>query len=703
MVNVRGGECKRHFHLAPNLHIQGKILPSRALKPRAGEQYQGKNAGPPGINLLKFCTLSKHLARRQKAVAGYPGLLCLATLCLLASVMHFAAAAELPDVSKPGGAQAGSDFSAPVPPNMQRFLAKPPAATAEKPTTEQQRLAVKKIVLQGAQERPEHDVSLTELTALVEQLRRDKLATAQALPMDLQQRDKLLKQLEQKARDAKSDADLQQLEETIRQLRQPAAAADSLTLQQLQEIAASVAQYYREHGFFLVRAYIPPQTIKDGIVHIRILEGILGNVSVEKNRRYPREQLLRPFQALLNKPVQKESIEQAMLLLNDYPGLSTFAVFRPGLHPGETDLLISVLEEKPVQTQLHVDNYGSEYTGEYRTRADMQFNNPFNAIDNLKLSVSKTVSPSNGTYGSLYYERHAFGAKNTLGLGASKNDYSLGADLEPFGITGVTTLAQLYWRRAFQRSRLFNSYGLLQLSRKSAKLNVIEGEDRADELTVLSGEVGFDWSNPSRRHIASGRLAYSQGFAGLLGSMEATDNASQTTASRRGGSGMFAGSEFSKINVDYNHWYRLTHNHMMHFSWRSQVSDDLLTSLEQFPIGGPNSVRAYSTSEILRDKGFSTSIEWISKAPGFADWQGVGNKKWGEILDAVLFVDYGKGWLNDPLASDRESISLSGIGAGLRFHLQRFNAKFEFATPLGNEDPGNGRDPQYFFEMNFGF
>jgi hemolysin activation/secretion protein len=633
----------------------------------------------------------------------HPRFLCLAALCLLASGVRFAAATELPDVTKPGGAQAGSDFSAPVPPNMQRFLAKPPVPAAEKPATGQKRLEVKKIVLQGAQERPDYDLSLAELTALVEQLRRNKLATPQAMPMEPQQRDKLLKELEQKAKGAKSDADLQHLEDTIRQLRQPAAPKDSLTLQQLQEIAASVAQYYRERGFFLVRAYIPPQTIHDGIVHIRILEGILGNVSVEKNTRYPREQLLRPFQALLDKPVQKDSIEQAMLLLNDYPGLSTFAVFRPGLHPGETDLLISVLEEKPVQTQLHVDNYGSQYTGEYRSRVDIQFNNPFGAIDSLQLSLSKTIDPSNGTYGSLYYERHAFGAKNTLGLGASKNDYRLGDDLEPFGITGVTTLAQLYWRRAFQRSRLFNSYGLLQLSRKSAKLNVTEGEDRADELTVLSAEAGFDWSNPSRRHIASGRLAYSHGFDGLLGAMEATDDPTQTIASRRGGSLMFAGGEFSKLTADYNHWFRLTHNHMMHFSWRSQFSDDLLTSLEQFPIGGPNSVRAYSTSEILRDKGFSTSFEWITRAPGFADWQGFGNKKWGEILDAVLFIDYGKGWLNDPLASDREVISLSGIGAGLRFHLQGFNAKFEFASPLGDEKPGNGRDPQYFFEMNFGF
>ncbi len=625
-------------------------------------------------------------------------------------------AAALPDVSKPGGAQAGRQFEAPVPPNLRRFLAKPETqsdseqALQKKPDSDQ--LTVNSIHLEGVIERPDHDIYIDELTAFIEQRRQNlvetqntKLQSEKQGKLSPQERKKLSKQIESLVKDKDKDVKntLEELEQVIQEYRQKSGPDNVLTLRQLQEIAADVAQYYRVRGFILVRAVIPPQTIKDGRVHIQVLEGILGNVSIEKNQFYTREQMLRPFRDVLGQPVTKNSIEEAMLLLNDYPGLRTFGVFQPGLLPGETSLLISVLEESHINSNLHVDNYGSEFTGEYRTRLDVLWNNPFNAIDQLRISLSKTYDPNNGTYGSLFYERHAFGPKNTFGIGASKNDYSLGFFLEPLGISGTTILAQAYWRRAFHRSRLFNSYGLFQLSRKSTKLDITTGDDRADEITVFNIESGFDWSSPSRRHLARAKLQYSQGFEGLLGAMEATNDPAKTTASRRGGSGIYAGSDFSKTNIDYDHWYTIVPNHSLHISFRSQFSKDLLTSLEQMPIGGPNSVRAYSAAEFLRDKAFTTSVEWLIKAPGFSQWKAFGNKRWGEVLQVSLFIDYAKGWLNDPLASDREVVSLSGIGAGFYFNYEQFSARFEFASPLGDEPPGNDRNLQYFFELNVGF
>jgi len=617
-----------------------------------------------------------------------------------------------PDVAKPGGAQAGQPFNAPIPPNMRRFLVKPPAEPVEESVSgaitaaDNARISVSKIKLSGVVDRPEQDIFRDELAAFVEQKRlamlatNDSAATADITPAE---RAKILKEIENMAGDDNLGKSLAALEEKIQAMRKEAEATHSLSLHQLQEIAAQVAQYYRDRGFILVRVLIPPQTILKGVVSLRILEGVLGNVTIEKNRHYQREQMLRPFDGLLGQPVIKEEIEAAMLALNDYPGLTTFAVFRPGLHPGETDLLVSVIEEKAVSSQVHADNYGSEFTGEFRTRLDIHWNNPLNAIDKLSASLSKTIDPNNGAYVALNYERHAFGPNNIFGIGASKNNYSLGAALEPFGIKGATTLAQVYWRHTFQRSRSFNSYGLLQLSRKSARLGVTEGEDRADELTVASVETGFDWSSSTRRHLVSGRIQYSEGFDGLLGAMEPTRDPAETDSSRYGGSGVYAGGQFAKTNLGYDHWYQFMPNHTLHFSLRAQDSGDLLTSLEQMPIGGPNSVRAYSTSEFLRDTAVSGSVEWLLRAPGFSQWKGFGNKRWGELLQFVFFVDYAKGWLNDPLASDREVVSLSGIGAGVRFHYETFSARFEIAGALGDEPVGNERDPQYFFELNYLF
>jgi hemolysin activation/secretion protein len=666
------------------------------VRPRALPPHRYRRLGPfRAVMSTSFLTLHRAI-----------GAVCLCFLLASGTVL----AAAIPGV----GALPGDEFKAPIPPNMRRFLAKPePEAPAQK-GADDARIEVNAIVLDGVVDRPNYNILLDELNALVEQKRLALIAAqkmsqgaekeGQPSPQqDKQARDKLLNQIETLAKDKESESTLDELEQTIQRYRAKPEPGNMLTLQQLQEIAALVAQYYRDRGFILVRAVIPPQTIKDGRVHIRVLEGILGNVTIEKNRNYDREQMLRPFRDILGQPVTKDSIEEALLLLNDYPGLETFAVFRPGLHPGETDLLVSVLEEASANTNVHLDNYGSEYTGEYRGRLDIQWNNPSNSIDILRASLSKTYSPNNGTFSSLYYERHAFGPKNLFGIGASQNKYSLGSILEPFGISGNTILSQVYWRRAFHRSRLFNSYALLQFSRKSAKLDVTEGEDRADELSVFSVESGFDWASSTRRHMANARIQYSQGAEGLFGAMAATNDPAQTSTSRRGGSGFYAGGKFSKLNIDYDHWYNISSKHMLHVAFRSQFSEDLLTSLEQMAIGGPNSVRAYPTAAFLRDKAVSTSVEWLMQAPGFSQWKAFGNKTWGELLQVSLFVDYAKGWLNDPLASDREVVSLSGVGAGLRFNYEDFSARFEFASPVGDEPPGNDRNPQYFFEMNFGF
>lgn len=613
---------------------------------------------------------------------------------------------ELPDSSKPGGAQPGQRFLLPRPVVTPDAAPQVKQRAARQPQGNEARIRVTRIELVGVVERPDLDIHENELNSFVNQLRQQKIEEgvrefeSSILP---KRNAKVLNQIEKIAEGAQDADDREILEETIQKFRAKALLDQSLSLKQLQEIAASVAQYYRDRGFILVQAFIPPQAISHGRVQIRILEGVLGHITVEKNQSFTEEQLLEPFHNLTGEPVIKGRIDEAMLLLNDYPGLKTFAVFRPGIYTGETDLLISVIEEDPGGSNVHVDNYGSSYTGEFRGRYDLFLNNPFGGIDKLIGSVSQTFSPGNGTYYGLAYERRAFGPKNTFGFDLSRNTYILGGELTPFGINGTTNQAGASWRRSLHRSRLFNTYGLLQFNRISAKLDITEGTDKQDDLSVLRTELGFNWTNGLNRHASSGWVKFSKGLPGILNSSRPTDDPAVAKATRRGGSGNYASSDFSKVVANLQYWMPWKRHQSLHFSLHGQLSSDLLMSTEQMAIGGPNSVRAYGTSEYLRDKAFSASAEWIVKAPGFADRNAFGNKHWGDVLEAVLFADFAKGWLNDPLGSDREVVTLSGFGAGLRFDDDNISARFEIAKSIGGEAPSNGRDPQYFFEVNYGF
>ncbi len=617
-------------------------------------------------------------------------------------------AAPLPDAAATGGNESGREFVMPERPPLPTEVLVDREVPLDAPLSVPQgpRIFVRRLVLLGVEERPESGIHVADLQALVDRLLRERLAAAATVPaaalpetalqQELQRLIDNMQRPEAGSEPITPEA-LQQLIDKLRSEQQQA----GLSIDELQGIAAEVARYYRHHGLILAQAYIPAQTIRDGVVNLRVVEGRLGQVQVEKPRRYTVAQLTRPFAGQIGRPVARQRIEESLLLLSDYPGLHSFGVFRPGDEPGTTDLVISVLEERRVEARLHADNYGSQYTGEYRTRADLIINNPFKAQDRLFAHISRTFQPDNGLYGGLGYERSAFGPRNLFGVGYLDNSYDMGGILEPFGLTGSTRVVDFYWRRQFARGHRWNSFGVLRFARKSVTLDVAEGRDTADELSVFGAEFGFDRRSADGRSYQSGGLQFSQGLAGILGSMDGSDDPAVASANRRGGSGEYASSRFSKLSADYQYWYDIGQTHSLRLVTRGQYSADLLTSIEQFSMGGPGSVRAYANAEYLADTGYSLSLEWLLRAPGFAQWPAFAGRRWGEILQFVLFADTAQGRLNDPLVSDRKNVSLHGVGAGLRIYAGAFSMRLEIAGPVGDETASNGRDPQYFFEFNY--
>ena len=53
-----------------------------------------------------------------------------------------------------------------------------------------------------------------------------------------------------------------------------------MELAELEKVAELVTAEFKDRGYSLARAYIPPQEIKDGIVEIAVLEGRVGEIIV---------------------------------------------------------------------------------------------------------------------------------------------------------------------------------------------------------------------------------------------------------------------------------------------------------------------------------------------------------------------------------------------------------------------------------------
>lgn len=564
------------------------------------------------------------------------------------------AAAQVPPAATPGGALPRVEPAVPKVESPDELFTIPRVYDRPLGLDEGPRIVVKALRLVGAVDRPAHGVTVADATAVLEAAR----------------------------------------------LEQP---AEGFSINQLQEVASKVATYYREHGYILAQAFVPEQEVVGGEVNVQVLEGTLAEVQVEGNRGYRTHVLERPFDSLLGQPIEKNSIESALLLLTNYPGVTAFGVLGAGREVGTSRLTVRVQSEDRFELESSLDNHGSQFAGEYRGQLVFTVNDPLRRADRLQLiglyAMDESDSSTHGLYGGLDYEIPLFSPRDSLHVLHLTNTYTIGASsasLVAVDTEGETQVDEIGYRHDFPRSRLGSASIGLAFNVKSATFDAPPTAIYEDKLTTARIDAQWDRIDTRFRGMNHFSMSYTHGFKDLFDSLDDYDAAALGGASRFGASG-----EFDKISLQIQRLQRFTQNTSLLLRVDGQYSDDPLVSLEQFSLGGPNSVRAYSVSEVLAERGGVASLELILGAPGIAKRPVFGNYTWGQLLQLSVFADYAKGWLNAPLLSGQEeSVELSGAGGALQFSVPgRVFARLEVATPLSNRPVGNGRDPQFYFRI----
>jgi hemolysin activation/secretion protein len=480
------------------------------------------------------------------------------------------------------------------------------------------------------------------------------------------------------------------------------------TLGRLQALSDKVTNHYRQQGWILASVFVPAQEVESGIVQLHLLPGTLDSVMTEGGSSYSSEQLIRPFQGALGSTLDKEQTEASLLTVLDYPGISVSGVLEPGEDVGDTHLNLSVNSEDRFAGIVYLDNKGSLYSGEERLGAGLIFNNPLGQIDQLRIdgmiqnkpSTEDGESVDNAVFGGVSYTLRPFDPTYELGFEYSQNIYGIGRDLAAFGFEGRTKRTSFSLKKQLRRSRTFNDYLKVGLDLNDAEtIRAGESESR-DKLTTLALVYGADYTDGL---VGGGfsalRLSLRHGLEDTFGSLENEDS----QISRLGSDGL-APMDYSKFELNLSRYQRFVANTSLKFRLDMQYSEDVLVSLEQFSIGGADSVRAYPGSEYMADKGFFTSLEWITPVPFVADKVAFKGRTWGQVLQLSAFVDYAKGYKNSALASEVEKQKLSGAGIGVRFApFENVELNMSVAKAIGDTPPSNGREPQIFLDLIYQF
>lgn len=598
----------------------------------------------------------------------------------------------LPSAAQPGGAQpVMPPPTIPIPENN-LDLSVPPVYERPLGAEEGDRVFVKRFVITGvvgdrkagidpAEIQRQVDEVFGTLQKIAEQQRLTKQNLEKQGPEGFtpDEQDKIIKFMQGAVKNSSPEDQQKQYQAFIQQLMlERLQRLQGLTIGQLQGIADVITKYYHDKGYFLARAVIPAQEIKDGVVNIRVLEGRLEKVQTSGNKMYSDDVLDQPFRPLIGDLVTIGRTENALLTLTKYPGLSAAGVFRPGSDVGTTDIVINVQHETALDGDLRYDNFGTAFTGRKRLIGSVDWNNPTGAADLLTFTALHTFGAESSTpgisvanpqkggsnYGDLRYSHPLFSAYDRWALDISRNSFSVGG-ATPVG--GVSKIAALSWEHDYTRSRELNVIGTLDLSRKRADTLTGSTLTARDDLAVLGYQLNIDSVNTASNTISSSYFRVEHGFGSVLGVPTRFPKPSRFGSC---GNSCPAGPAFNRVVANYQLFKNLRNNQGLLFRVNGQYSRNLLTSLEQYVMGGPDNVRAAPTSQFLTDRGLFGSVEYSVRAPGFSDKHAFGTYTWGQVLRFRLFEDAAKGWINDPpkaSSGTASSHSVAGLGAGIEF------------------------------------
>jgi hemolysin activation/secretion protein len=442
-----------------------------------------------------------------------------------------------------------------------------------------------------------------------------------------------------------------------------------LTFAQLQEVASIITKAYREKGYFVARAYLPVQTMQDGIIEIAVVEGNYGKFKLNNSSLVKDSIVQGMLDDIKDKNiVSTTTLERAMLIINDTAGAKvTQADVMPGELVGTSDFAIKTEATPRYDGYIIGDNYGSRYTGKNRLTVGANLNSPLGIGD--KLGFIGMLSQ--GT--ELKYGRVSYGAplmSNGLSgeLSYSNTRYTLGNEYDYLDAYGSAQSTEGTLNYPIIRTR----HETLRLNSGIAfkRLNDYQNGGIVADKKIVAFTAGL--SHAKDHKLFGMDLQTNSALTYTSGNLKLNDSASQATdaagANTQGRYSKLGGSIGGMLTINKETWLNAN------LSFQKALGHKNLDGTEDFSVTGEGGVKVYPTSELSAENGAVFNIEFLKALPAIG----------GYTHKVGLFYDAGRAYMEDSSnigASD--SRTLQDIGVGYYAAYKSFFTRAQLAHIIG--------------------
>ncbi|MEG4323008.1 MULTISPECIES: ShlB/FhaC/HecB family hemolysin secretion/activation protein [unclassified Microcoleus] len=438
-----------------------------------------------------------------------------------------------------------------------------------------------------------------------------------------------------------------------------------LTFSELLEARSAVSQLYISKGYITSGALIPPQTIAGGVVRILVLEGKLESINVVGTRRlrpnYVRQRLLL---ATRRGPLNEQRLLEALQLLQLSGQVANIsAELQAGSRPGLNLLLVRVKEAKTFQAGIFTDNSRSPSVGSWRRGAEVREANLSGLGDSASLIYTNTQG-SNAV--DLSYTLPVNARNGTLTFNASRSNSNIVE--QPFDGLDIEASSRAYeltYRQPIvQTARTEIAVGIGAGRRESDTSLLGEdfplspGADARGRTRVSALRLFQDFTQRGERDVLAARSQFNLGVSAF---------GATTSNSEPDGQFLTWRGQLQYVRL-------LAPQTLLVVRSEVQLAIAELLPIEQFGLGGPDTVRGYRQDAMLADSGIFASAELR-----YPIWR-TGDKK--GVLQVTPFVDVGNVW-NSGTRVALEANTLLSAGLGLRWQYgERWNARLGWGIPL---------------------
>ncbi|MGV2826885.1 ShlB/FhaC/HecB family hemolysin secretion/activation protein [Myxosarcina sp. GI1(2024)] len=465
------------------------------------------------------------------------------------------------------------------------------------------------------------------------------------------------------------------IEEEELQAELAAYRARPITFADLLEIESRLTRLYQDRGYINSGVVIPTQDVNDGVIVVRVIEGTIEEIEINVDGRLSEDYIRSRLRRGTKAPLNINELQEALQLLQLNPLIESLnAELAVGSSRERWILAVDVNQANAFRPSLFINNSRPPSVGSFQRGVDITHNNFAGEGDRFSFIYKNTD-------GSNDFDTNYVIPFNSLDGTISLRYRYVESDIieEPFDeldIESETDEYEVVLRQpiivtADARSTQELAVGV-EFSRQANSTTL---EDEPFPLSPGAGEMGDDigetkisalrffqdWTQRTRSQVLAARSQFSVG----VDLFDATINQNAPDSSFVSWRGQIQ-------------WLRqLNSRSNINLLLRSdiQLTTSDLVPLEQFSLGGIDSVRGYRQDALLGNNGVFVSAEL--RVPIYR-WSNGFNS-----LSIIPFADFGTVWGDSEDNFNRDEDTLVSLGVGLQLALnESLRARLDWGIPL---------------------